>query len=40
MTFDFGVLFSGLVFSILMGAIGGFVPSWIAMNTRPLESLK
>ncbi len=40
LTFDFGVLFSGMVFSILMGAVGGFFPSWSAMRTRPLESLK
>jgi putative ABC transport system permease protein len=40
LTFDFGVLFSGLVFSILMGAFGGFFPSWSAMRLRPLESLK
>ena len=28
LTFDFWVLFSGMVFSILMGAVGGFFPSW------------
>ncbi len=40
LTLDFGVLFTGMIFSILMGAIGGFLPSWSAMRLRPLESLK
>lgn len=40
LTFDFGVLFTGLIFSILMGALGGLLPSWSAMRLRPLESLK
>jgi putative ABC transport system permease protein len=34
------VLFGGMVFSILMGAIGGFIPAFSAMRLRPLESLK
>jgi len=40
LTFDFSVLFTGLIFTILMGAFGGFLPSWSAMRLRPLESLK
>jgi putative ABC transport system permease protein len=39
-TFDFGILWTGIIFSIMMGAIGGLVPSWNAMRLRPLESLK
>jgi putative ABC transport system permease protein len=37
---DFGVLFTGAVFSLAMGAIGGFIPAFSAMRLRPLESLK
>ncbi|MBI1831490.1 MAG: FtsX-like permease family protein, partial [Planctomycetes bacterium] len=37
---DFGVLFSGMVFSVLMGAFGGFIPAFSAMRLQPLESLK
>lgn len=40
LTFDLRVFITGIVFSILMGAIGGFFPSWSAMRLRPLESLK
>jgi putative ABC transport system permease protein len=40
LTFDAEVFFSGLVFTLFMGAIGGFVPSFNAMRLRPLESLK
>lgn len=39
-TFDLSVLLSGFVFSLLMGAIGGFLPAFSAMRLRPLESLK
>jgi putative ABC transport system permease protein len=39
-TFDFGILFTGIIFSIMMGALGGLLPSWNAMRLRPLESLK
>jgi len=39
-TFDFAVLMSGLIFSIMMGAFGGLLPSLSAMRLRPLESLK
>ena len=39
-TFDFGILWTGMIFSVMMGAIGGFLPSWNAMRLRPLESLK
>ena len=39
-TFDFGILLFGMVFSVLMGALGGFLPSFSAMRLRPLESLK
>lgn len=40
LTFDVSVLLSGLVFSLVMGAVGGFLPSVAAMHVRPLESLK
>lgn len=40
LTFDLRVLLTGIIFSILMGALGGFLPSWSAMRLRPLESLK
>lgn len=40
LTFDAEVFFAGLVFTLLMGAIGGFIPSVNAMRLRPLESLK
>jgi ABC-type lipoprotein release transport system permease subunit len=40
LTFDAEVLFSGFIFTLLMGAIGGFIPSINAMRLRPLESLK
>ncbi|MBM3995241.1 MAG: ABC transporter permease [Planctomycetes bacterium] len=37
---DGGVLFTGMVFSILMGALGGLIPALSAMRLQPLESLK
>ncbi len=40
LTFDFSVLCAGIVYCLLMGAIGGFVPAVSAMRLRPLESLK
>ena len=40
LTFDGEVFFSGLIFTLFMGAIGGFIPSLNAMRLRPLESLK
>lgn len=40
LTFDAEVFFTGLVFTLLMGAVGGFIPSFNAMRLRPLESLK
>ncbi len=40
LAFDVNVFISGMVFSILMGAFGGFFPSWSAMRLRPLESLR
>ena len=40
LTFDAEVFFSGVVFTLFMGAIGGFIPSLNAMRLRPLESLK
>lgn len=39
-TFDLGVLIIGVVFTILMGYLGGFLPAWSAMRLRALESLK
>jgi ABC-type lipoprotein release transport system permease subunit len=40
LTVDAAVLFSGMIFSIAMGDIGGFLPALGAMRLRPLESLK
>ncbi|MSQ95308.1 MAG: ABC transporter permease [Gemmataceae bacterium] len=40
LTFDLGVLGAGIVYCLLMGAIGGFIPAFSAMRLRPLESLK
>jgi hypothetical protein len=40
LTVDLLVLATGLVFSVLMGAIGGLIPSFTAMRLRPLDSLK
>jgi ABC-type antimicrobial peptide transport system permease subunit len=40
MAVDFGVIVTGLLFSLFMGALGGIIPSWRAMRLRPLESLK
>lgn len=37
---DFGVLRTCMTFALLMGALGGILPSWRAMRLRPLESLK
>ena len=39
-TFDLTVLIVGVIFSILMGCLGGAFPSVSAMRVRPLESLK
>src|SRR5262249_32882827 len=30
----------GLLFTLVMGAIGGLLPAWTAMRLRPLESLR
>jgi ABC-type antimicrobial peptide transport system permease subunit len=40
LTVDLAVIITGLIFSVFMGALGGLVPSWIAMRLRPLDSLK
>ncbi len=40
LTFDGEVFFTGLIFTLLMGAVGGFIPAFNAMRLRPLESLK
>jgi len=40
LTCDFQVLLSGLIFTLVMGAVGGFIPAFSAMRLRPLESLK
>lgn len=37
---DLGVVGTGLLFSLLMGAFGGIIPSSSAMRLRPLDSLK
>lgn len=40
LTVDLAVIATGLIFSVFMGAIGGFIPSLKAMLLRPLDSLK
>jgi hypothetical protein len=40
MVVDLSVICTGLIFSVLMGAIGGIIPSWSAMRLRPLDSLR
>jgi putative ABC transport system permease protein len=40
LTVDFAVIATGMIFSLFMGAIGGFIPSLKAMLLRPLDSLK
>lgn len=40
LTVDLAVIGTGMVFSVLMGAIGGVIPSFNAMRLRPLDSLK
>jgi ABC-type antimicrobial peptide transport system permease subunit len=40
MTFSLGVLAAGVIFTLVMGAVGGFIPAFSAMRLRPLESLK
>jgi ABC-type lipoprotein release transport system permease subunit len=37
---DARILVSGMIFSLVMGAIGGLVPALSAMRLRPLESLR
>ncbi len=37
---DVGVIASGMLFSLIMGAFGGILPSFGAMRLRALESLK
>ena len=38
--FDLQVLAVGAIFTLYMGALGGFIPAFSAMRLRPLESLK
>jgi putative ABC transport system permease protein len=40
LTVDFTVIVTGMLFSVMMGALGGVIPSWNAMRVRPLDSLK
>lgn len=40
LTVDASVIAIGMLFSLIMGAFGGFLPSFGAMRLRPLESLK
>jgi putative ABC transport system permease protein len=40
LTVDLAVIATGMIFSLFMGAIGGFIPSLKAMLLRPLDSLK
>ena len=37
---DGQIIFAGLVFALLMGAIGGLLPAVAAMRLKPLESLR
>ncbi len=37
---DWKILGSGLLFSLLMGCVGGLIPALSAMRLRPLESLR
>jgi ABC-type antimicrobial peptide transport system permease subunit len=37
---DAVVITTGMIFALLMGALGGILPSWRAMRTLPLDSLK
>jgi putative ABC transport system permease protein len=40
LTVDFQVLLIGVIFTLVMGLLGGAIPSISAMRLRPLESLK
>ncbi len=40
MAVDFPTIVMGMIFSVLMGALGGIIPSINAVRLRPLESLK
>jgi putative ABC transport system permease protein len=40
LTVDFQVLLSGIIFTLVMGNVGGAIPAISAMRLRPLESLK
>jgi ABC-type lipoprotein release transport system permease subunit len=37
---DANTIAIGLLFTLVMGALGGLVPAWSAMRLRPLESLR
>lgn len=40
MTVDAALMAAGMIFALVMSAIGGFVPAIFAMRLRPLESLR
>lgn len=40
MVVDPNTLALGLLFTLIMGAVGGLLPAWTAMRLRPLESLR
>jgi ABC-type antimicrobial peptide transport system permease subunit len=40
MVVDPNTLALGLLFTLLMGGLGGLLPAWTAMRLRPLESLR
>ncbi len=40
LTVDANVLATGIVFTLVMGALGGLLPALTAMRTKPLESLR
>jgi putative ABC transport system permease protein len=37
---DGTILAAGMLFTLLMGAVGGFIPAVVSMRLRPLESLR
>ncbi len=40
LTVDMKLIFSGILFAVAMGMVGGFLPAVSAMRIKPLESLR
>jgi ABC-type antimicrobial peptide transport system permease subunit len=40
MKVDASVITSGVIFTVVMGLLGGFLPAFAAMRQRPLEALR